>query len=129
MDTDFSETQTCFSHKMKKVNRHFHQWNIGIKIRSIKIIFNKGRAGSKLFGKHRWGFIYLFIKGLGSFKFFKRFCIKPNEVPKGVTLSLLSGSKLDRFNTYVLRYKKIIFCVNCVDQIRCYLISFLTLSD
>ena len=38
MDTNFPEPQTCFSHKMKNVNRHSHQWNIGIKIRSITII-------------------------------------------------------------------------------------------
>ena len=59
-----------FSHKMKNVNRHSHQWNIGIKIRSITIVFNKSRAGSKLFEKHRWRFIFFIIKGLGPFQFF-----------------------------------------------------------
>ena len=70
MDTDFPETQTCFSHKMKNVNGHSYQWNIGITIRSITIIFNKSRAGSMLFEKHRWCFIFFIIKGLGPFNFF-----------------------------------------------------------
>ena len=96
MDTDFPETQTCFSHKMKNVNRNSYQWNIGITIGSITIIFNKSRAGSMLFEKDRWRFIF-YYKRIRSINFFKEILHKAKRSSKRQKGSPFLTFEIDQF--------------------------------